>query len=129
MFECCGLLQVGWNTKLWAEEFALAFEHEDGRFPRAQHWSRHLQLFSRAAHQQAAILQAHCAFCHGYQRTTAWNSCEQQGEAAMSLLRLLLGQAPPVAPSSPHTVQLLMQRPQHHCGLDAVPEPQRPEYT
>ena len=36
MFECCGLLQVGWNTKLWAEEFALALEHGDGRFPRDQ---------------------------------------------------------------------------------------------
>ena len=36
MVECCGLLQVGWNTKLWAEEFALALEHEDGRFPRDQ---------------------------------------------------------------------------------------------
>ena len=50
-------------------------------------------------------------------------------EAAMSLLRLLLGQAPSVAPSRPDTMQLLMQRPQHHCGLDAVPEPQRPEHT
>ncbi len=34
--KCCGLLQVGWDTKLWAEEFALALEHEDGRFPRDQ---------------------------------------------------------------------------------------------
>ena len=30
------MLQVGWNTKLWAEEFALKLEHEDGRFPRDQ---------------------------------------------------------------------------------------------
>ena len=36
IFECCALLQVGWNTKLWAEEFALALDHEDGRFPRDQ---------------------------------------------------------------------------------------------
>ena len=53
----------------------------------------------------------------------------QRIEATISPLRVLLGQAPLVAPSLPHTVQLLMQRPQHHCGLDAVPKSQRPEHT
>ena len=52
-----------------------------------------------------------------------------QVEAAMSPLRLLPGQAPPVAPFLPHTMQLLMQRPQHHCSLDAAPKLQRPEHT